>query len=78
MIRSLPAGNNSCRVRSFDELGRQRLDEIEHFFIAYNEAEGRKFKPLARRGSEKAKELVHASATVPKHPARKARKRSKS
>jgi len=38
------------RVRSLGDLPAQQLDAIEHFFIAYNEAEGRRFVPLRRRG----------------------------
>jgi len=36
---------NHPDVRSLEELGRSRLDELEHFFINYNQAEGRQFKP---------------------------------
>src|SRR5262245_22831573 len=49
---------NPAEYRSLDEVSRQRLTEIEHFFIAYNEVEGRRFKPLARRGAERARELL--------------------
>jgi hypothetical protein len=36
----------------------QRLDEIEHFFVSYNQMEGRQFKPFARRGAEHAQQLL--------------------
>jgi inorganic pyrophosphatase len=49
---------NPAEHRSLDEVNRQRLDEIEHFFISYNEAEGRQFKPLARRGPDRAWQLL--------------------
>jgi len=39
-------------------VSRQRLNEIEDFFISYNKVEGRQFKPLARRGAERAHELL--------------------
>ena len=70
---------NPAPFRSLDELGRQRLDEIEHFFIAYNEAEGRRFKPLARRGAERAQEAVVAALVGPTPPraGRKSRGRAK-
>ncbi|MEY2497442.1 MAG: hypothetical protein QOD12_998, partial [Verrucomicrobiota bacterium] len=35
--------------------------EIEHFFISYNEAKGKKFKPLGRYGPERARKLVQRS-----------------
>jgi inorganic pyrophosphatase len=41
--------------------------EIEHFFVSYNAARGREFKPLGRHASERARKLVElgsgASAT---------------
>jgi|SRR5262245_6308220 len=49
---------NRPDVRSLDEVGKGRLDELEHFFVSYNEAEGRQFKPLGRRGPEAAESLV--------------------
>jgi hypothetical protein len=33
------------------EVNQQRLDEIEHFFVPYNNKEGRQFKLLARHGA---------------------------
>src|SRR5262245_55929071 len=35
---------NPAEYHSLDEVSRQRLDEIEHFFISYNKVEGRRFK----------------------------------
>jgi inorganic pyrophosphatase len=49
---------NPAEHRFLDDVNRQRLDEIEHFFISYNEAEGRQFKPLARRGPDRAWQLL--------------------
>jgi len=34
------------------------LDEIEHFFVSYNEARGKKFTPLGRFGPQRARKLV--------------------
>jgi inorganic pyrophosphatase len=34
------------------------LDEIEHFFVSYNEVKGKKFNPLRRLGSPHARKLV--------------------
>lgn len=80
LVAVLDTPYNPAAVRSLEELGRQRLDEIEHFFVAYNEAEGRKFKPLARRGPERAQAAVTA-ALVEHVPTRRAgrapRKRAK-
>src|SRR5262249_40401169 len=49
---------NPAEFHSLEEVSRQRLDEIEHFFVSYNQAEGRQFKPLARRGADHARELL--------------------
>lgn len=41
-------------IDSLTDLHRELIDEIEHFFISYNEAKGKDFKPLARRGTKAA------------------------
>lgn len=38
------------RARTLGDLETEVLDQIEHFFVSYNRAEGRTFTPLARRG----------------------------
>lgn len=49
---------NPAEYRSLDELHPQRLDEVEHFFVSYNQMEGRQFKPLARHGADRGQEIV--------------------
>ncbi len=49
---------NPPRYKSLDDMDKPMLDEIEHFFTAYNQAEGRTFKPLGRRGPDRANELL--------------------
>lgn len=49
-------------LRSLDDLAEQRLHEIEHFFISYNAAKGKKFEPLGRFGPERARALIETSA----------------
>jgi inorganic pyrophosphatase len=39
-------------------LNERLIDEIEHFFVAYNEIKGKKFQPLKRAGAIKAKRIV--------------------
>jgi inorganic pyrophosphatase len=48
-------------LKSITDLNPKLLDEIEHFFISYNEAKGKKFKPLGRYGPERARKLVNRS-----------------
>src|SRR5438552_3284376 len=50
--------SNPAPYRSLEQVSRQLLDEIEHFFICYNQMEGRIFKPLSRRGADRAQELL--------------------
>ena len=48
-------------VESITDLNSELLDEIEHFFISYNEVKGKKFKPLGRYGPERARRLITKS-----------------
>jgi inorganic pyrophosphatase len=45
-------------LKSLDDLNSKMLDEIEHFFVSYNAAKGKKFKPLGRFGPKRARRLV--------------------
>jgi inorganic pyrophosphatase len=45
-------------LRSITEIEPKILDEIEHFFVSYNAAKGKKFRPLGRFGPARAKALV--------------------
>ena len=45
-------------LRVLQELDSKLLCEIEHFFASYNDARGKKFKPIARKGPAVAKGLI--------------------
>lgn len=45
-------------VKSINDLNETLVEQIEHFFISYNEIKGKKFKPLGRFAARKAKSLV--------------------
>lgn len=45
-------------IQELSDIPGALLDEIEKFFISYNAQEGKKFKPLRRRGSSEAEALV--------------------
>ncbi len=49
------------KLKSITDLDAILLDEIEHFFVSYNEVKGKKFKPLGRLGPAHAKKLVARS-----------------
>lgn len=46
------------KVRTLADVGGDLLDEIEHFFVSYNQIKGKKFKPLGRFGPVKAARLI--------------------
>jgi inorganic pyrophosphatase len=46
------------RVRTLEALGPELLEEIEHFFVSYNQIKGKEFRPLGRFGPRKALALV--------------------
>jgi inorganic pyrophosphatase len=45
-------------IESLSQLNNNLLDEIEHFFVSYNQVKGKKFKPLGRSGPDRARKLV--------------------
>jgi inorganic pyrophosphatase len=49
-------------VRSLDDLSDALLDEIEHFFVSYNEIKGKRFEPMGRVGARAAKRMVDDGA----------------
>jgi inorganic pyrophosphatase len=53
-------------LKSLDKLDSKFLDEIEHFFVSYNDARGKKFKPTARKGPAAAERLIKNQTKKPK------------
>jgi inorganic pyrophosphatase len=49
---------NPAEPTALEEVGEQTLREIEHFFVSYNEIEGRQFKCLGRGSAKQALALV--------------------
>lgn len=45
-------------LKSLQKLDSKLIGEIEHFFVSYNKARGKKFKPTARKGPAVAKRLI--------------------
>jgi inorganic pyrophosphatase len=52
---------NPPAFRALEEMSAQSLAEIEHFFISYNQMEGRQFTPLGRHGPERAQQVMEAA-----------------
>jgi inorganic pyrophosphatase len=47
-------------VKSLEDLNDTVVKEIEHFFVSYNDARGKKFKPRGHFGATRAENLVKA------------------
>jgi inorganic pyrophosphatase len=77
LIAVIETRYNPAEYHSLEEVTKQRLAEIEHFFVAYNEMEGRRFKPLARRGRERGQRLLKEAGTEPRTSSNGARRPSK-
>jgi len=62
LVAVAAAARNHRDVSSLAQLSENLLDEIEHFFVSYNEMKGKKFEPLGRFGAERAWQLVEEGA----------------
>jgi inorganic pyrophosphatase len=62
------------KVRALTDINETLMDEIEHFFISYNEIKGKKFKPLGRFGPIKAARLVEEAQRRFRQKGRRVRK----
>ena len=45
-------------IQTLKDLNESIVNEIEHFFISFNEAKGKQFEPLGRFGPDRAKRVV--------------------
>ncbi len=55
-------------IKSINDLNQTLIDEIEHFFISYNQAKGKEFKSLGRFAAQKARKIVEESIKLYKRP----------
>jgi inorganic pyrophosphatase len=49
-------------VRALGDLADPLLEEIEHFFVSYNEIKGKRFEPTGRKGARAARKIVDRAA----------------
>ena len=49
-----------AEIRELSGLPARRLDELEHFFVSYNQERGRQFRVLKRSGRRRAATLLEA------------------
>jgi inorganic pyrophosphatase len=59
-------------VRRLTDLSSNLIDEIEHFFVSYNQARGKTFAPTGRRGPQAAHTIVEQA--IVRHPRTKKRR----
>jgi len=67
-----------ANVRTLRDLGSGLPEEIEHFFVSYNQAKGKEFKPLGHFGPERALKLVEEGVREFRESKKKKRTRAKS
>jgi inorganic pyrophosphatase len=58
LMGAIETSVNRPAIQTLEDLRPERLDEIEHFFMAYNHLEGRHFTPLGRHGPAMAEQLL--------------------
>jgi inorganic pyrophosphatase len=58
LIAVAAEAHDHSEIRSISELSAHLIEEIEHFFVSYNEIRGKKFKPLGRFGPRRAMKLI--------------------
>jgi inorganic pyrophosphatase len=49
---------NQAELSHIDELPSSRVAEIEHFFVSYNRAHGRQFRPTGHAGPDEAERVL--------------------
>src|SRR5258706_3645262 len=52
---------NAAELSHIDELSSARVAEIEHFFVSYNQAHGRHFRPTGHAGPDEAERVLAAA-----------------
>jgi inorganic pyrophosphatase len=58
LIAVAARSRNHREVCGIEQLSSNLVDEIEHFFVSYNQAKGKNFKPLGRHGADRARRVV--------------------
>src|SRR6266480_4778546 len=58
LIAVAAESHTHASLKSLQQLESKLIAEIEHFFVSYNDARGKKFRPKARKGPSAAKRLI--------------------
>jgi inorganic pyrophosphatase len=51
-------------IQELDDLNEALVNEIEHFFISFNQAKGKQFEPIGRFGPERAMDVVNEGIRI--------------
>jgi inorganic pyrophosphatase len=62
LIAVAEASHEYRDIRSLNDLNERLVQEIEHFFVSYNEMANKQFKPLGWHGPHRAEKLVKRAA----------------
>ena len=65
--RLIAVAANSITHRGLKTVGtldKNLVDQIEHFFVSYNEIKGKTFKPLGRFGPSRARSVIEQAYKV--------------
>ncbi len=55
------ASHDYKAIQSVDQMSPSIMEEIEHFFVSYNQMLGRKFKPKQRTSAQRGLEIIRQS-----------------
>lgn len=69
---------NHKEIHSLDDVSANLLDEIEHFFVSYNAAKGKEFKPTNRADAARARQIVQEGMRLFENARGKARRKKTS
>lgn len=58
LVAVAESSKDHADVITLKEVSQELLDEITHFFVSYEEMEGKQFRPLGQRGPKRALRLV--------------------
>ena len=69
LIAAAAHSNDYSDLRSLRDVNPHLIEEIQHFFISYNQVRGKKFKPIGVHGPKRAMKLLKQSMEVFKRAA---------
>jgi inorganic pyrophosphatase len=74
LIAVSAASHSHEKTHTLADLGEERLEEIERFFVFYNQAHGKEFRPIGRHGPGTARKLIKEGKALFRSDSRKSGK----